>query len=273
MKSILPLIIGWAALIAGFVVWKLGTKKKSAPPSTDVPQALYFKSNKDALAYACEFLENTHSIGSVVPALVDQVWDNKDDGMFELGIFLASSGASVPATSFVPKTLKLQVGDLIGCSVIPRENRPFVMVECKLKPEYSLKSRGWTIEVAFRRNAQPIIQAGLANTPLNSNISREEHMRYRVSVDDNFHYMDESERTGAGTYETAAEAIEVAKNIVDASLRHLYKPGMTPERLYDDYQDFGDDPYIVPRESEHSFSAWNYAKERCASICAELSNE
>lgn len=95
-------------------------------------------------------------------------------------------------------------------------------------------------------------------------------MNYRVCIDDNFHYMDASERSDSGIYSNAQEAIAAAQQIVDKSLRHLYKPGFTPERLYDDYQDFGDDPFIVSDDQNCKFSAWTYAKSRCAAVCAEL---
>jgi len=58
--------------------------------------------------------------------------------------------------------------------------------------------------------------------------------------------------------------------MVDSSLRHLYRPGMTPEELYGYYQDFGDDPFIVSSGSRCDVSAWSYAKSRCAAICLEL---
>lgn len=96
-------------------------------------------------------------------------------------------------------------------------------------------------------------------------------MKYRVCTDDNFHYMDASERTNSGVYATAHEAITAAEEIVDKSLRHLYRPGSSPERLYDDYQDFGDDPFIISDDPACTFSAWTYAESRCAAICQELS--
>jgi hypothetical protein len=98
-------------------------------------------------------------------------------------------------------------------------------------------------------------------------------MKFRVLVDDNFHYMDESERIAAGVFDTLEEAIIACEKIVDKSLRHLYPQfPSTPERLYDDYQDFGDDPFIrsEPFDPDFHFSAWNYAKRRSADIVAEF---
>ena len=92
-------------------------------------------------------------------------------------------------------------------------------------------------------------------------------MRYRVSVDDNFHYMDESERHEAGTYATCEEAIEVAKEIVINSLQWEFSQCEhgTPEELYDRYTSFGEDPFVYPNGK---FSAWRYAKAKCATICS-----
>jgi hypothetical protein len=95
-------------------------------------------------------------------------------------------------------------------------------------------------------------------------------MKYRVSIDDNFHYTDESERIDSQTYDTAEAAQVAARDIVDNSLRHLYQPGFTPEKLYDYYTDFGEDPFIISDDEDCKFSAWAHAKSRCPSICAEM---
>lgn len=39
---------------------------------------------------------------------------------------------------------------------------------------------------------------------------------------------------------------------------------MTSDALYENYRDFGDDPYI---NAENAFSAWEYAKNKCNEIC------
>ncbi len=85
--------------------------------------------------------------------------------------------------------------------------------------------------------------------------------------------MDEDERTEAGTYATAEEALEAAKEIVLRSLRWEYKPGMTGDELYSNYQDFGDDPFITGPDPRPDFSAWSYAKSMCQTICEEESRK
>ena len=54
-----------------------------------------------------------------------------------------------------------------------------------------------------------------------------------------------------------------AKTIVDGCLG--YKPGMTAEALFKSYSMFGEDPFVVP---DVGFSAWDYAKRRCAELAA-----
>lgn len=93
--------------------------------------------------------------------------------------------------------------------------------------------------------------------------------RYKVMVDDNFHYTDEDERHEHGIFATADEAIAACKRIVDQDLEHALKPGITEQELYDAYTAFGEDPSVVPVASTDSavhFSAWEYARERCRAL-------
>jgi hypothetical protein len=93
-------------------------------------------------------------------------------------------------------------------------------------------------------------------------------MKYRVLVDDNFHYMDESERFELGSYATLEAALEAAKGVVDAFLASEFKPGMSAEQLYKLYMTFGDDAFVIgPEQSVIKFSAWEYARERCEELC------
>jgi hypothetical protein len=93
-------------------------------------------------------------------------------------------------------------------------------------------------------------------------------MTYTVRVDDNYHYMDESERYTHGEFETYDEALAACRGIVDRFLASAYEPGATADWLYAQYTSFGDDPFIIGDVPEgRRFSAWNYAKERCVEIC------
>jgi len=100
--------------------------------------------------------------------------------------------------------------------------------------------------------------------------------RYRVMVDDNFHYQDSDERWEQGTYETADKALAACRELVDRSLQEEYRPGISGEALYDRYTSFGNDPFIVVldgTDDNAKFSAWSYAKERCRVICGEQQGE
>ena len=95
-------------------------------------------------------------------------------------------------------------------------------------------------------------------------------MPYLLYVDDNFHYMDESERYLSGTFDNVDAALEKARRIVDDYLESAYQPGMSAAQLYHSYVGFGEDPFIrceggVPQVK---FSAWDYAREHCDAICA-----
>jgi hypothetical protein len=89
--------------------------------------------------------------------------------------------------------------------------------------------------------------------------------RYKVMVDDNFHYMEE-DRYELATFSTIEEAIAACKRIVDDDLSELAKgKNYTPDELYEHYVSFGSDPFIVALDSKDDrpcFSAWDYAKER-----------
>jgi hypothetical protein len=97
-------------------------------------------------------------------------------------------------------------------------------------------------------------------------------MSYRVMVDDNFHYMDESQRYQKGEYASYAEALATCRDIVDQFLRCEHVPGMPASALYFRYMMFGEDPFIVdhsePPDPSPGFSAWDYAKVRCQELCA-----
>jgi len=94
--------------------------------------------------------------------------------------------------------------------------------------------------------------------------------RYKVLVDDNFHYQDADERREAGTYESLADALAACRSIVDRSLAEEHRPGISAEALLDRYRSFGEDPFITVldgADASATFSAWDYAKERCRALC------
>lgn len=94
-------------------------------------------------------------------------------------------------------------------------------------------------------------------------------MRYRVLVDDNFHSMDESERSELGEFDTLEAAVAACKSIVDEFLIANYRPGMTAAELSAQYAFFGEDPFVVTGQGTVPFSARDYATERVKHICHE----
>ncbi len=111
------------------------------------------------------------------------------------------------------------------------------------------------------------------------NVSHQSDGPFTVLVDDNFNYMDASERYKRGEFDTLEEAITACKEIVDQFLlaasasdsykKSPYKPGTESENLYAYYVMFGEDPFITGDKPHVGiyFSAWNYAKQRCREIC------
>ncbi len=91
--------------------------------------------------------------------------------------------------------------------------------------------------------------------------------QYTVLVDDNFHYMDESERSTYGTFPSLEVAIGVCKQIVNEFLQESGKTGeLSGAALYRHYVACGPDPFIKtddPAVAPVPFSAWKYAKEQC----------
>jgi hypothetical protein len=55
-------------------------------------------------------------------------------------------------------------------------------------------------------------------------------MRYTLLCDDNFHFMDETERIILGQFDSAEAAIAAARHVVDRDLSEAYKPGMTADK-------------------------------------------
>jgi CheY-like chemotaxis protein len=90
---------------------------------------------------------------------------------------------------------------------------------------------------------------------------------YQVFVDDNWHFMDESERYHAGDYATADEAVAACRTIVDKALDDLREPGMSGQEVYERFKMAGPDPFVVPSDPAApriAFSAWEYARQRCS---------
>jgi hypothetical protein len=94
-------------------------------------------------------------------------------------------------------------------------------------------------------------------------------MSFRVLVDDNFNYMNESERYELGSFPTLEAAIQAAQAVVDDYLANAIaqKPDITEDELFASYASFGEDPFIRSEsQSGVLFSARDYARKRCREL-------
>ena len=98
-------------------------------------------------------------------------------------------------------------------------------------------------------------------------------MTYQVFVDDNFHFMDQSERYLHGEFDSYEAAIAACKKIVDECLESSYQPEMTSDQLYESYAGFGDDPFIKSDDKSCDFHAREYAKSRCQIVVVAKKSE
>ena len=90
--------------------------------------------------------------------------------------------------------------------------------------------------------------------------------QYKVFVDDNYHYMDESQRYTVGSFDTLEEAVNKCKEITIKSLNDLYEKGITAEKLKTQWLTFGEDPYVFGGDGAVPFSARKF-------VSTELCNE
>ncbi len=93
--------------------------------------------------------------------------------------------------------------------------------------------------------------------------------RWKVIVSDNFDWEDSS-FTPVAAFDTREEAIAECKSRVDGWLATENKPGMQAEQLYERYTIFGEDPWVLGGKLNDPvpFRAWDYARRRCAELCA-----
>jgi len=97
--------------------------------------------------------------------------------------------------------------------------------------------------------------------------------RYTVYVDDNFHPRDESARYKLGDFDSAAEAIQACRKIVDEFFDKLEGGSRSFEDLWQGYRTYGEDPFIRSEDEACKFSAWDYAERRCREMTRERPEE
>ncbi len=93
-------------------------------------------------------------------------------------------------------------------------------------------------------------------------------MPYVVYVDDNFRYLNEEERNRHGEFEHYDDALQAAQGIVDRFLEDHQGKYAQASALFQAYTQYGDDPFIVPDDAAHRFSARTYAREKCEQLYA-----
>ena len=87
-------------------------------------------------------------------------------------------------------------------------------------------------------------------------VEEEKNPTYKVWIDDNFHFMNEDERGFHGEFDTPTQAIVACQKIVDANIESITENETDPDKAYESYTCFADDPWIEGVE----FSAFEYAK-------------
>ena len=87
-------------------------------------------------------------------------------------------------------------------------------------------------------------------------VQEENKPTYKVWIDDNFHVMNEDERVFHGEFDTPTLAIVACQKIVDANIESITENETDPDKAYESYVCFGDDPWIEGVD----FSAFEYAE-------------
>jgi hypothetical protein len=97
--------------------------------------------------------------------------------------------------------------------------------------------------------------------------------QFKIFVDDNYHYMDKSERYAAGSYDSLEDAVNNCKELTIRSLKDLYEKGITPEKLNTQWLMFGEDPYVFGGDGAVPFSARKFVSiELCKEIIDSIDN-
>ena len=96
--------------------------------------------------------------------------------------------------------------------------------------------------------------------------------RYKVMVDDNFHYQQPEDRWEQGVHPTLEAALAACRAIVDRSLEEERRPGISAEALFNRYTSFGDDPSIERARRDgraRDLLGLELRQERARAICDE----
>lgn len=95
---------------------------------------------------------------------------------------------------------------------------------------------------------------------------------YEVLVDDNFHFMDESERSSMGSFATLREALSLCLEIIGRDILQGDCEHKTAEEINNAYMMMGEDPHIVGPH-KMPFSAWDYAKDLATALAGKTRSD
>ena len=93
-------------------------------------------------------------------------------------------------------------------------------------------------------------------------VEEKKNPTYKVWIDDNFHFMDEDERVFHGDFDTPTQAIVACQKIVDANIESITENETDPDKAYESYVCFGDDPWIEGVD----FLAFEYTKKKIQEV-------
>jgi len=93
-------------------------------------------------------------------------------------------------------------------------------------------------------------------------------MSFYLRIYDNYHYQDESEAFNSGSFETAKEAYNKCKSIIDEFITSCFEQKLKAEDIYSQWMTFGEDPVIRSTEKCDyiRFSASDYLKEKIETL-------
>jgi len=81
--------------------------------------------------------------------------------------------------------------------------------------------------------------------------------------------MDQGEQYELGKFDSCEAAVAACKRVVDDFLLSSLDPPRSQDELWSLYTTFGDSALIVTADASCKFSAWDYARQRCAELAQQ----
>ena len=127
-----------------------GNKKQEN--NSEFPDILYFKSNKAAFEYSCQFMDCSIRENIPLPALVQSVI-LQDDGIQNTKLLVASNegGITFPALTLSKLGPKLSPDDLVSWYPVQNVGLFWIgIIIAQLEPSLHMKN-GWKIKESFQQ--------------------------------------------------------------------------------------------------------------------------